>query len=178
VGSATRRIEAVTSGPAASYLFEREREEERLREELEGERKAWARLEKQLRAGAGQADDVVARLVDAATTAGGVQVVVGEVGEMDADALLDLSDRIKQKTAPAAVVLGARSDGRVHLVANFSDAVAQRGVDASAVVKAAASVVGGGGGGRPTMARAGGKDPEKLGEAMALAERTLVDALS
>jgi alanyl-tRNA synthetase len=177
VGSATRRIEAVTSGAAASYLFEREREEERLRLELEDERKAWSRLEKQLRAGGGRADDAVARLVEAAADVGGVRVVVGDAGEMDADALLDLSDRVKQKVAPAAVVLGARSDGRVHLVANFSDPVPDRGADASAVVKAVATVVGGGGGGRPTMARAGGKDPEKLAEALALAERTLVEAL-
>jgi alanyl-tRNA synthetase len=37
--------------------------------------------------------------------------------------------------------------------------------------------MGGGGGGRPTMARAGGKDPEKLGEALAEAEKVLLDAL-
>jgi alanyl-tRNA synthetase len=85
---------------------------------------------------------------------------------------------VKQKIAPAAVVLGAHSDGRAHLVANFSEAVAERGVNASEVVKAAAAIVGGGGGGRPTMARAGGRDPEKLGEAIATAERTLLDALS
>ena len=125
-----------------------------------------------------QVDDVPARLHLAGTAeVGGVRVVVGDAGEMDADALLELSDRVKQKAAPAAVVLGARSNGRVHLVANFSDPVAKSGADASAVVKASASVVGGGGGGRPTMARAGGKDPDKLGEALALAERTLVEAL-
>jgi alanyl-tRNA synthetase len=178
VGAATRRIEAVTSGAAASYLFEREREALRLREQLEAERREWARLERQLRAGAGQADEVVSRLLAGATDAGGVRVVVGEVGEMDADALLDLSDRVKQKAAPAAVVLGARSNGRAHLVANFSDAVAERGVSASDVVKAIAAVVEGGGGGRPTMARAGGKAPERLPEAIALAQRTLVDALT
>jgi alanyl-tRNA synthetase len=178
VGSATRRIEAVTSGAAASYLLERERDAERLREELEAERKAWARLERELRAGAGEADAVLADLVAAAKDAGGLRVVTGDVGEMDADALLELSDRVKQKIAPAAVVLGAHSDGRAHLVANFSEAVAERGVNASEVVKAAAAIVGGGGGGRPTMARAGGRDPEKLGEAIATAERTLLDALS
>jgi alanyl-tRNA synthetase len=37
--------------------------------------------------------------------------------------------------------------------------------------------VGGGGGGRPTMARAGGKDPEKLADALAEAEKVLLDAL-
>jgi alanyl-tRNA synthetase len=178
VGASTRRIEAVTSGAAASYLFEREREASRLRDELEAERRAWARLEKQLRAGAGQADTLVGDLLDAAREAGGVRIVVGEVGEMDADSLLDLSDRVKQKASPAAVVLGTRTDGRASLVANFSEAVVERGVSASDVVKAVAAVVEGGGGGRPTMARAGGKSPEKLAEAMALAERTLVDALS
>ena len=46
----------------------------------------------------------------------------------DADALLELSDRLKQRNAPAAVVLGSREDGRVHLVANFDETVAQRGL--------------------------------------------------
>jgi alanyl-tRNA synthetase len=100
------------------------------------------------------------------------------VEEMDADALLELSDRVKQKAAPAAVVLGARADGRVHLVANFSDAAVERGANASDVLKAAAAVVGGGGGGRPTMARAGGREPEKLPDALATAERTLLELLA
>lgn len=178
VGSATRRIEAVTSGAAASYLLEREREAARLREELEAERRSWAKLERRLRTEGGQADSVVGDLVASAKDAGGVRIVTGDVGEMDADALLDLSDRVKQKAAPAAVVLGARSDGRVHLVANFSEPAVERGVNASDVVKAAAAIVGGGGGGRPSMARAGGKDPEKLGEAIAAAERTLLEALA
>ena len=102
---------------------------------------------------------------------GGVRVVAGDAGEMDADALLELSDRVKQKGAPAAVVLGAREDGRVHLVANFSDLAVERGANASDVVKAAAALVGGGGGGRPSMARAGGRDPERLPEALAEARR-------
>jgi alanyl-tRNA synthetase len=121
---------------------------------------------------------VVEELLGRAKEAGGVTIVAGEVGEMDADALLDLSDRVKQKAAPAAVVLGAQADGRVHLVANFSDAAVERGANASDVVKAAAALVGGGGGGRPTMARAGGREPAKLGEAIAAAEQALLDALS
>jgi alanyl-tRNA synthetase len=177
VGAATRRIEAVTSGAAATYLFEREREAARLRQELEDERRSWARLERQLRAGAGQADQIVTDLLQSAPEVGGVRVVTGDAGEIDPDALLELSDRIKQKAAPAAVVLGARSDGRVHLVANFSDDAVERGANASDVVRAAAAVVDGGGGGRPAMARAGGKDATKLAEALALAERALVDAL-
>ena len=91
----------------------------------------------------------------------GVNVIVQAVDGLDADALLDLSDRFKQRHAPAAVVLGSREDGRVHLVANFDEAVAEQH-QRRRRRQAAAALVGGGGGGRPTMARAGGKDPEKL----------------
>jgi alanyl-tRNA synthetase len=38
--------------------------------------------------------------------------------------------------------------------------------------------MGGGGGGRPTMARAGGRDPEKLPEVLAQAEKALLEALA
>ena len=75
-------------------------------------------------------------------------------------------------------MLGAREDGRVHLVANFDSSLPERGLNASEVVKEAAGVVGGGGGGRPTMAQAGGRDPEKLAEALAAAERAILAALS
>ena len=107
---------------------------------------------------------------------GGVNVIVQPVEGLDADELLELSDRYKQRHAPAAVVLGSKEDGKVHLVANFDSAVAER-VSASDVLREAAAIVGGGGGGRPTMARAGGKDPEKLPDALAEAERLIVDAL-
>ena len=77
-----------------------------------------------------------------------------------------------------ANVLGTAVDGRVHLVANFDPSVADKGANASRIIQAAAAVVGGGGGGRPTMARAGGRDPEKLPEALAEAERALLELLS
>ena len=168
----------MTSGEAASYLFEQERELQRLRDELEVERRERARLEKQLRAGSGQAESFVSDLVASAIEAAGVRIVTGEAGEMDASALLDLSDRVKQKAAPAAVVLAARGDGSVHLVANFSDAAVARGANASEIVKTAAAVVGGGGGGRPAMARAGGRKPEKIPEALAAAADALRQALA
>ena len=82
--------------------------------------------------------------------------------------LLATLDRLKGKLGDAAIVLGAAVDGRVHLVASVAPALVERGVKAGEIVKvAAAEVAGGGGGGRDTMARAGGRDPEKLAEALA-----------
>ncbi len=46
-----------------------------------------------------------------------------------------------------------------------------------ALVNQAAKVVGGGGGGKPTMAQAGGKDAEKLPEALQLAQTLVAEQL-
>ena len=167
VGAGVRRVEAVTSGAAWAILDERARELESLRGEVD-------RLRKAPKAAAAEASvDVPDPDIRAE---GGINVIVQPIEGLDADALLELSDRYKQKHAPAAVVLGSREDGKVHLVANFDDSVAAR-VSALDVVREAAAIVGGGGGGRPTMARAGGKDPEKLPDALARAEELIVGAL-
>ena len=167
VGAGARRIEAVTSGEAYALLHGRSREADELRGEV-GE----LRREAKKRPGAGAEE-----IAPSVREENGVSVIVQSVDGLDADELLDLSDRFKQRHAPAAVVLGSREDGTVHLVANFDQSVADR-VSASDVVRQAAALVGGGGGGRPTMARAGGKDPERLPEALAEAERLIVAALS
>ena len=167
VGAGVRRVEAVTSGAAWAVLDERARELQALRAEVDALRKAPKAAAVEARAEVPEPD---------VRAESGVNVIVQPIDGLDADELLELSDRYKQKHAPAAVVLGSREDGKVHLVANFDASVAEK-VSASDVLREAAAIVGGGGGGRPTMARAGGKDPEKLPDALAEAERLIVAAL-
>jgi alanyl-tRNA synthetase len=169
VGGGARRIEAVTSGAAWAALHARSEEADALRAELEATRRELKR--KPSASTAATADPEVR--VEAVN---GVNLVVDAVEGLDGDALLELSDRFKQRHAPAAVVLGSSDGGKVSLVANFDQAVAER-ISASDVIRGAAPLVGGGGGGRPTMARAGGKDAEKLPEALAEAERLIRAAL-
>ncbi len=171
VGSGARRIEAVTSGEAYALLNGAAAEVDELRGELERVRKE-ARRQKTAPAAGPE------YVTYEAEEAGGVHVIVGQVDGVSADALLDLSDQVKQREQPAAVVLASAEDGRVHLVANFDRTLEERGLDASKVIRAASAHVGGGGGGRPTMARAGGKDPEKLPEALATAKALILEALS
>jgi alanyl-tRNA synthetase len=166
IGAGTRRIEAVTSGEAYALLAARAGELDDLRGQLDRLRKS-----ERAKPAVSELPEPEVKLVN------GVNVIAESVDEMDADALLELSDRFKQRHAPAAVVLGAAEDGKVHLVANFDSSVAER-VSASDVVREAAALVGGGGGGRPTMARAGGRLPEKLPDAIAAAERSIIGALS
>jgi alanyl-tRNA synthetase len=179
VGSGSRRIEAVTAGEAWSILHGRSRELDETRGELERARREVKRKPRVEAATAepGSADPNPADPSPELEVVAGVNVIVQIVEGLGADALLDLSDRFKQRSAPAAVVLGSRENGSVHLVANFDDSVATR-ISAGAVIKEIAAIVGGGGGGRPTMARAGGKDPEKLPDAVARARELLSAALS
>jgi alanyl-tRNA synthetase len=187
-----RRIEAVT-GPAAVALL---RGHDRLLEEValalrtrpedapelvrtrERDRKA---LEKQLKSDRGAAagtgtidiDALAGRVADI----DGVPVLAATVDAPDAGALLEVVDRLKGKLGEAAIVLGTAVDGRVHLIVSVDPALVSRGVKAGAVVKTAAEVVGGGGGGRDTLAQAGGREPEKLKEAIGAAETAIISAL-
>src|SRR5262249_20194587 len=118
VGSGARRIEAVTSGEAYALLHARSRGLDDVRAGIEQLRKDQKR-----RPAAAEASTDVEPSIRAEA---GVNVIVQSVDGLDADALLDLSDRFKQRHVPAAVVLGSREDGRVHLVANFDPSVAEK----------------------------------------------------
>ena len=97
---------------------------------------------------------------------------------LDANALRDLSDQVAAEAWRRGG--GARLrrwTGVCTLWPTSSPAVVERGVKAGEVVRAAAPVVGGGGGGRDTLAQAGGRDPEKLPEALATARAEIEKAL-
>jgi alanyl-tRNA synthetase len=188
-----RRIEAVT-GPVAVDLL---REHDRLLKEIAAQlrtRPADApaavlalaterkRLEQALKQGGGSvgaAGDLdIDSLAGSALQVGGATVLAAAVAVTDAKALLDAVDRLKGRLSDAAILLGTAADGRVYLVASVTPALVARGVKAGAVVKAAAQVAGGGGGGRDTMAQAGGRDPERLGEAIAAGLAAIEAALT
>ena len=94
-------------------------------------------------------------------------------------ALPDLADRMKNQLGdPAVVVLGAGGEGKASLLVAATPGAIERGVRAGDIVKVAAKVVGGGGGGRDNMAQAGGRQPEKLGEALEAARAEIERVLA
>jgi alanyl-tRNA synthetase len=164
VGSGARRIEAVTAGEAFALLRARAEEAEELRRELERVRKEAKRPVTRAEA----EFDVRSREQD---------VVVVEARGVTGGDLRDLTDRIRQQEGAAAVLAGSTDDGRAFLVFNLDQALADRGIDAVALVRDAAKHIQGGGGGRPTLAEAGGKKPEALGEALDAAKEALLAQL-
>jgi alanyl-tRNA synthetase len=157
VGAGSRRIEAVTAGEAFALLHERAREADALRGELERVRKESKRPAAQQEADftiVGREGDVI--LVEATAVKGGP--------------LRDLSDRLRQQEKAGGAIVASRDDGRVFLVVNFDESLVARGLDAVQVVRELGKHIGGGGGGKPTLAEAGGKNPDGIADALAAAK--------
>ncbi len=131
-------------------------------------------LEKQRKSGATE----VTVSADAAVDVDGVRVLVAQAEFEDPKAMPDAADKLRGQLGDrSVVVLGSAAGGRVALLVTATPAAVERGVKAGAIVKAAAQVVGGGGGGRDTMAQAGGRDPDKLSEALETARAEIERAL-
>ena len=71
------------------------------------------------------------------------------------------------------IVLASVSAGKVNLLSMVTEQAQKAGAHAGNLIKGIAAIVGGGGGGRPNMAQAGGKNPEKVQEALEEAAKIL-----
>jgi alanyl-tRNA synthetase len=157
VGAGSRRIEAVTAGEAFALLHERAREADALRGELEQARKEAKRPQRAEQA------EIVSQEKEG-------DVVLIEVKSLKGGPLRDFSDRIRQREKADGAIVASRDDGRVFLVVNFDESLVARGLDAVQVVKELGKHIGGGGGGKPTLAEAGGKNPDGIADALAAAK--------
>jgi alanyl-tRNA synthetase len=163
VGSGARRIEAVTAGEAWSVLEGRSRELDAVRAELEQARRE-ARAPKQEARG----PDIVWQDRQG-------RVFVAEVTGARGGALRDFSDQLRQREDASAVVLASADEGKVALVVNLDNSLAE--VDAVRIVRELGPIIGGGGGGRPTLAEAGGKNVDAVRDALEAGRDKLAAAL-
>ena len=165
VGSGARRIEALTSGEAFAWLHERARESDELRLELERVRKE----SKRSQGDTGADFDIVDK-------EGNVLFV--ETKALKGGPLRDLSDRVRKQEKADGAIVASVDDGRAYLVVNLDEALVGRGLDATQLVRELGKHIGGGGGGRPTIAEAGGKNPDGVGEALAAGKKAVAAALA
>ena len=178
IASGVRRIEAVTGEGAWQAIYENDQTLLNVASAVKADKALvenkvnqlvadYKELEKQLKAlqskmAASQGDD----LVNQAIKVGEVSVLAAEIQGADANTLRETLDKLKDKLAPAAIVLASVEGDKVTLVAGVSKEITQT-FKAGELVNHVALQVGGKGGGRPDMAQAGGKDPSKLKEALA-----------
>ncbi len=137
------------------------------------------RLSEQASRLAGTGDVSAGSLLEQAEQVGNTSVIVAETSGATPNLMRQWIDQIrKQSTAPVAILLASREgDDKVLLVAGISRALVDQGMSAGTWISRVAPVVGGGGGGKPDLAQAGGKQPEKLPEAIQAAKVTMREML-
>ncbi len=106
--------------------------------------------------------------------------IVARLDGADKDGLLSAMDAIRAARSDAAVLLASADHeaGKVVIVAKVPDALIKAGLKAGDWVKATAQACGGGGGGRPDSAQAGGKDPNRVDDAITTARQHAEGVLS
>ena len=96
---------------------------------------------------------------------------------MQIDVARSMADEIKANHADMVAVIAIHTDGKVNFIAVAGKDAVAAGAHAGKLVGAVAAVTGGKGGGRPDNAMAGGRDADKIAEALATAEGALAGML-
>ncbi|MGO9376071.1 MAG: alanine--tRNA ligase [Syntrophobacteraceae bacterium] len=106
----------------------------------------------------------------------GVEVLVTQIEADNPKILREMNDKFKEKFTKGVAVLGAVSGDKVFLLAGVTQELTSR-LHAGNLIKEIVKEVGGSGGGRPDMAQAGGNRPDKLKDALHLAEKLIREKL-
>ena len=106
----------------------------------------------------------------------GVKLIARRVDDISGGDLRNLADTFRSKLKSGVVVLGTATDGKVTLLTAVTKDLLDR-VQANTLINRLAPIVGGKGGGKPDLAQAGGKDADRLNEALATAQTALGEIL-
>ncbi|MDL2287876.1 alanine--tRNA ligase, partial [Oscillospiraceae bacterium OttesenSCG-928-F05] len=177
VASGVRRIEAKV-GAALQEQYEAQAEtlaeaaallkaqpaelRDRIRQTVEELKAARRELEK-MRAKETAGD--AAALLAGAEDVGGVKVLTARLPDMDAAALRNMGDMLRDKEPNLAALLAAGTE-KIMFMAVCGAGATERGLNAGKLVKMAAAATGGSGGGKPDSAMGGAKDASKVDAAL------------
>jgi alanyl-tRNA synthetase len=177
ISAGVRRVEAITGAAAVERFLRDERTLRELAERLQVHRDrigpAVERLADELRDASRRIERLQLKLafrdsVDATESARrieGVKVLARRIENLDRNNLRQLADQILNRLQSGVVALGTSEEGKVSLVVMVSRDLTDR-LRADELIRPIARLVGGGGGGKADMAEAGGRNSEKLEEAL------------
>ena len=182
IASGVRRVEAITGEEVYRYLNEIEGNLDNLSntlktnreglkdraEDLVVELKEKERELENLKSK--MALSIVDEIINSKKNIDGVNLVVYKVENMDMNSLRNLGDEIKNKLATGVIVLSSVDNGKISFVSMVTKDLINKGLHAGNLIRDIAKITGGGGGGRPDMAQAGGRDLDKIDEAMNMVE--------
>lgn len=190
VAAGVRRIEAVTGTAALEELHQMKHFEKNVAKALDCDNKSILQKIEKLNAESKElrkeldqmkkenAKGQVANIKNNAKVVNGVSIIKAKINGMSVDEMKGMADELVGNAGTnIAVLLGAASD-KANFVLKVSSDLVKKGVHAGKLIKEIAKIAGGNGGGRPDMASAGGKDADKLEEALNAGEEMIGKALA
>ena len=190
IAAGIRRIEAITGAAALEYIQKKEDEIEEIASTLKTRTediiprikklsetlKEYERQINKLKSkeGKGSVEEILSSKVKDLK---GIKVVASVVESESAGELRDLGDRLKDRLRSGVIVLGAEIKGKASIIVCVSNDLTDK-FHAGNIVKKISRFVGGEGGGRKDFAQAGGKDVEKLEEAINNVDTILQEEIS
>ncbi|HET7704757.1 MAG TPA: alanine--tRNA ligase [Thermoanaerobaculia bacterium] len=190
LAAGVRRMEALTGRGALAYFQTLDDSAHELQQQLntrledvpayvrsmQEKQKALEKELKQLKmrmaSGGGAASDG-----DTAIDVGGIKLMAKRVDDIAGGDLRNLADELRSKIRSGVIVIGSVTDSKVTLLTAVTRDLVDR-IPANILIQKLAPIVGGKGGGKPDLAQAGGKDPDKLDEALGKAAGALEEMLA
>ena len=185
VAAGVRRIEGTTGIGVLDLLSEKESLILDCAKELKAQNPATIvqkaqSLQNEIKATHKELESANARLAEIKTegllsgikTVGKFRLLAAKV-EMKPDAVRGLCDTVKSKYSDAVAVFAAINDGKLGFVASAGADAVKAGAHAGNILKEISAICGGKGGGRPDSAMSGGRDIDKVDEALARVEEIL-----
>ena len=177
IASGVRRIEAVTGDTALDVVEDNQKrllsvatsikaKPENIEEKTEQLVQRTRQLEKELDTLKSKlASSAGSDLASTAKSIAGINVLASQLEGVDGKSLRDTVDQLKNKLAPAAILLSTVNGDKITLIAGVTKDITNK-VKAGDLVSHVATQIGGKGGGRPDMAQGGGNQPENLESAL------------
>jgi alanyl-tRNA synthetase len=192
VSAGVRRITALTGQGLAEYLEQRsdivdelavmlkvspDGIVERVTKLLAENKKLAKQLKSVPHQGASDTMAEAKKLLEGSEKIGDVSIIIGKLSPTTAERARAAIDMLKKKAPSSVIVLGFAEGDKATLLAGVTDNLVKT-ISASDILKQISPVIEGGGGGRPDMAQAGGKNPEKIDEALAKATELIKEKLN
>jgi len=176
IAAGVRRIEAVTADAAETYISNELALLGEIKEQFKSPKNVVKNildlkeentsLQKQIDAlNKEKAKQLKEDLFQQAEEINGYKVIIKEL-DLDANIIKDIAFQLKGQCDNLFMVIGSTANNKPSLTVALSDALKDKGMNASNIVRELAKEIKGGGGGQPVFATAGGKDTNGIAIAL------------
>jgi alanyl-tRNA synthetase len=189
IASGVRRIEAITGRAVFEYLNKLEKNIDTvsnifktnkkdiidraysITEELKEKEKEIESLKSKM------ASSIADKILNTKKDIDGVNLITYKAENMDMNSLRNLGDEIRNGLGSGVIVLASVHDSKISFVSMVTKDLVTKGIHAGNIIREVAKITGGGGGGRPDMAQAGGKDINKVDDALNIVSSIIKEQL-